>query len=442
MARARAIRARRTTPRRPSRIGRLLRVLLVAALLVGGAAAAALLAAVERAPRVESAPAPDGEAAIRALELYRSAREMVYGDGGELEITETELNDGFAAASRMWRGVAGRVLVDEDGVWATASLPIPRTALWLNAQGGVRAGEDGLALAGVRIGRLDLPDWAVGPLSRIALDLLLGERAGTALFAAIEEVETSPPVARVALAPVDQGDVAIGDGIRRLLSAQAGATDAEAINARIAAIDGAVADGDLPKSGSFAPYLDMVLAEAGAADDPQAEFRTMLYALALYCGDVRFAQAIGVERPDRDAWRASCKKATLSGRRDSRMHFVITAALAAALSPDGARGIGELKELHDSRLTSGFDFTDIAANHAGAAYAITALRRMEEGAPPPRIRSEGAVMPEIEDLPRRLDDEAFRDQFGDVASPEYEAMLAEIERRIESLPFHQPAAGG
>ncbi len=52
------------------------------------------------------------------------------------------------------------------------------------------------------------------------------------------------------------------------------------------------------------------------------------------------------------------------------------------------------------------------------------------------ITTEADVMPPIDGLPEGLDAEAFQAAYGDIDSPAYRGLLAEIETRIDALPLH------
>ena len=55
--------------------------------------------------------------------------------------------------------------------------------------------------------------------------------------------------------------------------------------------------------------------------------------------------------------------------------------------------------------------------------------------------SEAAILPAVEDLPTQLSAADFAARFGGLDSPDYAAMVAEIERRVAALPLHAGRAG-
>ena len=47
------------------------------------------------------------------------------------------------------------------------------------------------------------------------------------------------------------------------------------------------------------------------------------------------------------------------------------------------------------------------------------------------------MMPAIDDLPDHMPDAEFKRRFGAVDSPAYNALVAEIDRRIAALPIYK-----
>ncbi len=171
--------------------------------------------------------------------------------------------------------------------------------------------------------------------------------------------------------------------------------------------------------------------------------RAAFYALALYCGDPDFGDQIGVTLKRTMQGRANgCEGTTLGARDDFKRHFVISAGLEAATASGAAFGMGELKELLDSNAGgSGFSFRDMVADAAGVRFARTFLAAPPDQWKPmlDRIADEDAILPAFADLPENLGEAEFRARYGDVDSPSYAAMVAEIDRRVDALPLYAAA---
>jgi hypothetical protein len=140
-----------------------------------------------------------------------------------------------------------------------------------------------------------------------------------------------------------------------------------------------------------------------------------------------------------------CDAPTLAGRDDLKRHFAVSAGIAAARAGGAVAGIGELKELMDSgEGGTGFSFDDIAANLSGQRFAEAFLAADPSDWPAmlDLIEAESDVLPSLEGLPTRLPEAEFRARFGDVDSPAFAAMMADIEARIAAAPLHGDRPGG
>jgi len=105
-----------------------------------------------------------------------------------------------------------------------------------------------------------------------------------------------------------------------------------------------------------------------------------------------------------------------------------------------SNAIGLFKEVDDSRGGSGFSFTDLGADKAGTMFgqrltSTADARQLQERLAGP-IEEED-LMPRVHDLPEGLSDTEFAKQFGDIHSPQYNQVLAEIEQRISELSLYR-----
>ena len=139
--------------------------------------------------------------------------------------------------------------------------------------------------------------------------------------------------------------------------------------------------------------------------------------------------------PGARGWpRARRLRLLLSGRDDFPRHFLISAALVVGASDTLAQAIGLSKELADARSGSGFSFNDMAANLAGARFGEMALRAPAElqARVAPGVGDDD-LMPPWADLPQFMPEAEFVRRYGGVGAPPYQAMMAEIERRVGAL---------
>jgi hypothetical protein len=411
---------------------------LVVLLLVPASLA---LLALGTEPRVSVGP-PDAAAVGRTRDVAERLRELVATEAadGAWSADEEELNAVLASAQRVVPGVYGRAQV-ADGVVkleVSAGAPLMPRGLWANLSVTVAASEDGVRVASARIGRLPLPPVLALTGVRWALDAALGEGLGTAALASVAALRVEPP--RVTVAFDEAGRAAF---FARLRALDRGGEGRERVHVHLWWLDKAGERGGLPSHGSVLPYLRHVVARAAKEGGGRDELKAALYALTLYCGDERFGAAIGVELNARMRATNRCAGTTLEGRDDLKRHFVISAGLYAATTSGTAFGMGELKELLDSNDGgSGFSFDDMAADLAGVRFAAAFLAapRSEWPAMLEQVRSEADVMPALDGLPRGLSAGEFRARYGDVDSPAYSTLVAEIAGRIDALPLYRDAA--
>lgn len=435
--------------RRPARtlLSRFLRTLFLAAVLISPLVLVLLV--VETHPRVRNAGPPDARAAeqTRDVAVRLAAVLGTRAEQAEITVTEDELNAILAAAQRLAPGAAGRASIGPEMATLdlSAGAPLLPSPLWANLRLSVGESDDGLAIEAARLGRLPLPPSLVVEGLRIALDRKLGDGIGSDLLASVAAVRLDPPDATVALDFTAAGGPAFFERLRARLVDAAGSTARERLYMQVWLLDQRLRRGGLPTSGSMLPWLRQVVRTASQPRNRAAtrdDLRAALYALALVCGDPAFATAIAVGINDRmESASTGCSRTTLSGREDLRKHFVVSAGLYAANTGQTAFGMGELKELLDSGSGgSGFSFDDMAADLAGARFAAAFLAAAPDEwlGMLARIGSEADIMPTIEGLPRGLGEADFRARFRDVDSPEYAAMVAEIERRVNALPLFNP----
>jgi hypothetical protein len=134
--------------------------------------------------------------------------------------------------------------------------------------------------------------------------------------------------------------------------------------------------------------------------------------------------------------RARQMQLTLAGRPDFPLHFLVSAALATESTGVLSQAIGLYKEVTDARSGSGFSFNDMAANRAGTRFGERLVRE-PEAMQQALVRGvvEGDLVPPVADLPEFLPEAEFVKRYGGVGAPAYEAVMADIERRIAALPL-------
>lgn len=127
---------------------------------------------------------------------------------------------------------------------------------------------------------------------------------------------------------------------------------------------------------------------------------------------------------------------TARGRHDTLKHFLVSAALAAMLGEKEANLWGIGKELSDATRAggSGFSFADLAANRSGVRFARGVLSGKLPSVGLARSFRTVNYVPSLEGLEEGLPLSEVLERFGGQGDPRFDAEIAKIDKRIESLP--------
>lgn len=183
------------------------------------------------------------------------------------------------------------------------------------------------------------------------------------------------------------------------------------------------------------PLLELARARTAAGGDAVVENRAALITAAFYVNGVGMAAVVA----DAERWsRPRQRVLRLRGRADLAQHFIVSAVLTAAAGTPLSNVVGLSKEINDSRGGSGFSFSDLAADRAGTAFGALAVSPggTFEARTAGRL-SEDDVMPELAGLVDNLPEAEFLQRFGGVNGPEYNRVLAEIDRRIAACRLYR-----
>ena len=333
---------------------------------------------------------------------------------------EPRLSEG--AASTAARGIVN--------VQATIELPpeYPRRFLNidLDAERTVRNGRPAIRRAAV--GAVDVSGWLAERTIRWAFDKwpVLGDER---LALAAARVLTWYPARLELVCAWPQSPVG---HLRVRAPSGEGDGRPEAYAGRIAGWAATGLESRAPVLGLLRSLMTEAAARTAAGADPVAENRTAILLAA--------AQAFGCtpvagRRPVRHVLPV------LHRRIDLGRHFTVSAALAALLDREVSVSVGMEKEVSDSREFTGFSFSDIAANRAGARFGDLATasertaRRVQEWME--QAESDTDIMPVVRDLPDHLPEQELKRRFGEPGEGAYERVLEEIEARIAGVPLYR-----
>ncbi len=422
---------------------RLVKLALIAALVLSPVAAG--LMAVETAPSVPRAAPPDAAAAAQARDLATALRAVIESGAarGEFSLDLSQLNAVLRSTRRFQPGLNAAAQIDGATLLLdlSAGAPLVPEGFWLNPRLGFALTDNGPRVVLARLGRLPLPAFLVDPALRFALDATLGDGLGAMLINGIDRLDIDGDRITIGFDFPETERALLYAELKTQVRAFAGGTDSQRIAHFLTLIDRAGDRRALPRSGSVLPYLKFILDTVRESATGREDLKAALLALTLYCGEDAFGPAVGANLgPGMVGKRNNCDGTTLGGRDDLKRHFIVSAGIYAARTGNTAFGMGEFKELLDSNLGgSGFSFDDMAADLAGGRFAqlFLTLPAADWPARLAMMQTEADILPRFDDLPSRMPDAEFRRRFGDVDSAAYAAQIAEINRRIDALPFYR-----
>ena len=315
-------------------------------------------------------------------------------------------------------------------VQATIELPSGYPLRYVNLDlDAERTGRDGFpVIRRVAVGAIDVPGWLAGRAVRWALGKWPEPGDERVTLAAVRALQSYPERLELVCvwprAAVEYVSVRAVSGGGRNWSGTYG----DRIAAWVAT-----------ESGSRAPFLGLLrelvgeaAARTAAGADPVAENRTAIMVAA--------AQAFGCT-PVAGGRPVRYVKPVLHRRNDLVRHFVASAVLAALLDREASDAFGLDKEVSDSRHITGFSFSDLAANRAGARFgdlasaSVRSARRVQDWME--QAASDTDIMPEVHDLPDHLPAEVLKRRFGEPGEGAYQRVLEEIEARIAYVPLYR-----
>jgi len=189
------------------------------------------------------------------------------------------------------------------------------------------------------------------------------------------------------------------------------------------------------------PLFEFAKHQSVGGQSAAKENHAAMLALGVLLGNDRFAQLVGNIQSDATrTCRAEAVNVVFYGRRDLVQHFFISASMKLLADSELSFAIGEYKELLDTN-SGGLSVSDIAGNMAGIRFAewvtdphsgaLIAQRLIADS------RSESLLFPDISGMPPKLPRKQFEAKYGNVQDPRYQAMLADINARIDRLPIYQ-----
>jgi len=398
----------------------------LAIILLLGILAAALLT--DGSPLVDRSEAISPQAVAQAKRLLAAndPRQQQRGEIRTVAIPVSLLDEGINyLAGRYLRG-RGTLRLKEDGAEVALSVALPAHR-FLNLRAVVTPTDGIPRIASARLGSLPLPSTLIELAVARSIATYGFDKEWELAGKALREVSFDPSsgVARLTYA----WEPNILDHAR---AAALSAADIKRLRESQLSLAALLAH---RAPGARVTLAEVLKATIPNTDESSLRGRATLLVLASHLAGKDLAAVVPAARN----WpRLRWVNITLAGRHDLAQHFVISAALAAWAGEPVADAIGLYKELEDARQGSGFSFVDLAADRAGTRFGETLLRDPDQLMAAMRNDFlDKHLLPEVADLPESLHQPEFTRRFDSPDSPQFKALAAEIERRLDTLPLYR-----
>ncbi len=359
--------------------------------------------------------------------------------------TERQINTAMGAGLARLGTVKSRVAVGPHGLLVAATAAIPMPFGWLGRYANVRCiiapSPDGLKISKVQIGRLRMPPSLALPILQSVIAAVTGPGKGSEFINSVRAVSVQGKSISVAF-KAPKGLIA---DLKTVAKKVVRAGNPEAVRVyytkliELARRQGSSAQTSLT---AFVQPLFRLAGERSRTGSPIEENRAAILALSLYFGDRRIENVVG------DVLTANMRRKNryidhvrLDGRHDFVQHFVVSAGLVLAGGAVVADAVGVAKEVKDAAGSSGFSFSDIAADRAGISFARAAIASRDNAVRFQRrlsdLITEADIFPAVRDLPEGLSEPEFKRRYGDINSRAYNRLVAEIDRRIGKITLYQ-----
>jgi hypothetical protein len=397
---------------------------------------------VTRAPQVD---VKDINSAKEFLAQY-DPRNIPDGKITVINANQSQINTALAAALAAAPFLKARIVPSRFGLLGavTAAPPIPSNPFgkYVNIRMLIESSTNGLQIGRLSIGEIEVPTAIVRPVFILVIDHLAGPGRGVAFLETIRSVQVNGPLVRIVYQPKD----GLLDDLKSAAKDTVAAGDPEITRVYWQKMHEIHREMPIGGRVSMVQYLQPLFELAkkrSAGGNPVEENKAAIFAMSMFLGDIRLERFIGKVRDGEfTAGPGKISHVRLQGRHDWVQHFTLSAGLTLAGGRGIADFIGEAKEVDDATYkASGFSFTDLAADRAGVRFAEIATgsaagaRRIQDYLSRPI--GEQQFLPKISDLPEGLTAAQFEAQYGERDSEQYLRMVAEIDRRIDTIPLYR-----
>jgi hypothetical protein len=359
-------------------------------------------------------------------------RELPSGAEHSVRLSERDINLALDYLARKFGRGAAHAVLGINWVSVTGTIELPRVPLrpYLNVESTIDTSSGLPRIEDLRIGSIPVPAFIAQWTLEGVVERVLGLPDYKSVESVIRKLEIRPGQVAVQYLWQPEKLHAIGAQLAGVDTAVTAAYHAEllALQRKGIGVQGSLAD-VLPPLFAFAQ-------RRSAQGDAVSENRALLMVLGAWASDHGWRVVVphSQDRP-RDI------NVRLQERGDLAQHFLVSAAIVAGSESGVSSVVGLYKEIADSRGGSGFSFADLTADRAGTRFGELAVtsessaRRLQQAVS--RGVTEADIMPRATDLPEGMSEAEFQRRYREVGSPEYRALMKEIERRVAACPMYR-----
>lgn len=414
-------------------IWRLLLVLPVLVLLVTGTV---VLLTLDSEPTVQSDLMLTREDIQRAKQIIDVNPEDLSSALKTLELTEKDLN--IAANHLLDRHIdsATQVTLNHDGLNFKTSVKLNNRYLnrFLNVQFDVYKKNRHAAIKNFSIGRLAIPDAFAAKMIALTIRYSPLKKYYRLVSTHIEKIQVHPDKLTITYFL----DHDAYQKARGLVSYQGDNATLSLYQRKLVEVINHHDRGWLLSLAEIMQPLFQLAYQRSTPDNAIEENKNVIFIVSAYVNKRQWQSLLPGYLPDLSA---PLLPVYMYKRTDMAQHFMGSAALASLGSSYLANMLGLKKELHDAHGGgSGFSFIDLAADRAGMYFGKMATsspanaRKIQKAMS--NIDGYSAFMPDVRDLPEKIEAKELAKQYDSINSPAAQAILKQIDTRIEACPIY------
>ena len=362
-------------------------------------------------------------------------RQLKEGQKKSMTLSEQDvsiaLNYLFSQLVHVKAGIETRFSDQTIGINGTVMLPVNRGEKYLNFKLSLVQQQDKLAIDQFSIAKVQIPGALIQELFSLYTKSGYGKQ-----FSAVTDMLHSAHIIQHQLKLSYIWNPGLVNQVKDLLITE---QDREALIAYQQQLDKITRSRSKSRKYSLTVILEPMFryaSERSVSHNPVEENRALITVLAAYIKGSSLRHLTGTTQK-----KPQQLKLSLHQRHDFVQHFIISAGLAVVGGSALADAIGLYKEYEDQKGSSGFSFTDLAADRAGVRLGVLATASNASArhiqALMSRQLTESVFMPKTNDLPEGIHSKVFQRRYQGGKGAEYQRMVNLIERRVDALAVNQ-----